>query len=345
MEELRKKALRSYFSIRRIIDVGALTTSTILKLIDSLVKPVTMYACQVWLQDSALMKELTKEEPKDILKHAARDGFELVHLKLLKWTLGVHKKASNVCCYGDTGQLPWAITAIPQCMRYFNRVSLAAAGQGNVNSLIHHAYQEQKSLNLSWFKTWSRISENEDKVQPQSSGRHQSEYHKGLFIAHWEQSIQNQSKMAFYRHVKTHFGEEPYLSLKNRAHRSQISKLRSSSHDLLIEKGRYGAKSLHIANKACRFCCADDTLLHLEQLPFFDQSTIIESEEHVLTTCPMYNTLRSALSDNLKSLLMLKEYQTIMSSGHIREFGKYLHDCYNLRNPREKSSEHHMTPQ
>ncbi|KAL5248488.1 hypothetical protein ACHWQZ_G017622 [Mnemiopsis leidyi] len=40
IDELRKKALRSFFSLRRIVDTRALTTKTMLKLIDSLVKPV-----------------------------------------------------------------------------------------------------------------------------------------------------------------------------------------------------------------------------------------------------------------------------------------------------------------
>ena len=49
IDVLRKKALRSFFSIRRIIDTRALTTKTMLKLIDSLVKPVATYGCPVWL--------------------------------------------------------------------------------------------------------------------------------------------------------------------------------------------------------------------------------------------------------------------------------------------------------
>ena len=49
MNELRKKALRAFFSIRRMVDTRALTTKSMLKLIDSLVKPVATYACQIWL--------------------------------------------------------------------------------------------------------------------------------------------------------------------------------------------------------------------------------------------------------------------------------------------------------
>ena len=154
-----------------------------------------------------------------------------------------------------------------------------------------------------------------------------------MFFNHWRENIANQSKLRFYAKVKHEFGEEAYLSLNNRAHRVQISKLRSSSHDLLIEKGRYGVTtSNNISGKACRFCCVNDNVMHLEQLPFFEQP-IIESEEHVLNTCPFYDSIRAGLSDNLKCLLMLKEYGLIMSSAHSKEFGRYLFDCFKVRNP------------
>ncbi len=64
-----------------------------------------------------------------------------------------------------------------------------------------------------------------------------------------------------------------------------------------------------------------------EQLPFFIEP-ILESEEHVLTECPAYHHLRSNLPDNLKNLLMLKEYGAIMTSYLLPDFGKYLADCY-----------------
>ena len=70
----------------------------------------------------------------------------------------------------------------------------------------------------------------------------------------------------------------------------------------------------------------------LIELPF-STDPILETEEHVLTECPKYHQLRSNLSDNLKSLILLKAYGTIMSSSHIYEFGKYLTDCHRLRNP------------
>ncbi len=75
---------------------------------------------------------------------------------------------------------------------------------------------------------------------------------------------------------------------------------------------------------------------NFECLPFCEDP-IIESEEHVLTECPYYHALRIGLSDNLKSLLMLNEYGTIMQSFHVEEFGRYLLNCYHLRNPKKSS--------
>ncbi len=162
-------------------------------------------------------------------------------------------------------------------------------------------------------------------------------FHKEVFISQWKAGIANQSKMTFYRQVKDNFGEEPYLKLNNKAYRSQIARLRSSSHDLMIEKGRYGQSQLNLSRKACRFCCVttDGTMENFECLPFHEDP-IIEYEEHVLTECPSYYPLRISLSDNLKSLLMLKEYGLIMSSPHMNEFGRYLLNCYHLRHPKKQ---------
>ena len=157
IDELRKKALRSFFSMRRIINTKALTTSTMLKLIDSLVKPVATYGCPVWLSSTNIVKAiLSKKEEVSLPKSAAKDPLETTHLKILKWILSVHKKANNNFCYGDTGRTPWTVTVIPQCLAYFHRASLAV--EGNVNTLLHHTFQEQKLLNLTWYDSWSTIA-------------------------------------------------------------------------------------------------------------------------------------------------------------------------------------------
>ncbi len=191
-------------------------------------------------------------------------------------------------------------------------------------------------MNLSWYNTWNVIN-NQLNMLPTSPVDSGKGFYKELFISQWKVGVTKQNKMSFYRQIKDTYGEEPYLGLKNRAFRSHIAKLRSSSHDLMIEKGRYGPSDLNLSRKSCRFCCntTDGTMENFEYLPFCEDP-VVESEEHVLTECPYYHPLRISLSDNLKSLLMLKEYGLIMSSPHMNEFGRYLVNCYNLRHPKKQ---------
>ena len=337
IEELRKKALRAFFSIKRTINTTALTTSTMLKLMDCLIKPVATYGCPVWLHTTNIMKTVvSSREGMSLPKAAPKDALETTHLRILKWIMGVHRKANNNFCYGDTGRTPWTVSVIPQCVNYYHRASLAVIG--NVNTVLHHTFhfQEQKQLNLSWYSNWSKVIDDSTKALPVLSPAIASCRHIGnQFIEQWASDLQKQSKMAFYCSVKTEFAEEAYLKLPNKTHRNNIAKMRSSSHDLRIEKGRYTTSKANKALKSCRYCCDADLLDGLEELPFFE-CPILESEEHAMTECPGYHHIRSKLSENLKSLLMLKAFRTIMLSPHLPEFGKFITDCYYLRNPKRK---------
>ena len=107
----------------------------------------------------------------------------------------------------------------------------------------------------------------------------------------------------------------------------------SNVNTLRIERGRY-TKETGTWTRACRFCCNKENVQSFENLPFFE-GTIIENEEHCLTECPMYHSARLSLSDNLKSLLLLKEYGAIMNSAHVQELGKFLCNCHRIRNPKK----------
>ena len=56
---------------------------------------------------------------------------EKVHLSFLKWSLGVHRKASNIGTWGESGRYPLLYQSIKLTLKYF---------------------QEQKIMNLSWYK-------------------------------------------------------------------------------------------------------------------------------------------------------------------------------------------------
>ena len=84
---------------------------------------------------------------------------------------------------------------------------------------------------------------------------------------------------ALYKHVIKY---EPYLNLiKNTKNRIMLSKFRLSSHDLEIERGRYGNKSVRTEERYCKFCKSYNTLM-------------VEDEFHFITRCPQDNIIRTA---------------------------------------------------
>ena len=336
MQQLSNKALRSYFSIKRMVDTRALTTKSLLKLMDSLVQPVATYGCQVWLPSTYLLRGLIDGNRSNLSVLAAKDKLETTNLRMLKWILGVHKKTSNNFCYGDTGRLPLGLTVIPQCIQYFKRVSSATETSDNV--LLYHTFQEQKANNFDWYRLWNTVSGLDPLDVP---GRIYS-----TFVDQWKADVSARSKLQFYNSVKGEFGEEMYLNLSKKKARDAIARLRSSSHDLNIERGRYKpGKSL--MNRLCRFCCLNDVdskevLEQAEFLPFFDP--IIETEHHALTECPAYHHIRMRLSDSTKSLLVRGDYGILMQQQELlNEFGNFLRRSYDYRNPKPKTEKSKLT--
>ena len=263
------------------------------------------------------------------------DKLELLHLKFLKWSLGVHKKASNTGCYGDTGRVALACGLLPQGLKYFFRVA-AISGDGN-NTLVGKAYAEQKDCNLTWYRTWNQISSQSAVISGNSSSLTVNyKLLEDKFLINWKVNLLTQSKLSFYRQLKDIHDYEPYLDNINFQQRKHISRLRVSAHDLNVEIGRYNQERRgRLAAKACRFCCDGEILAGFEQLPFFEDP-VLETEEHALSACPEYSVIRKSLSKDLQLLLEIKDYNNINES-HAKELGKFLSDCFLHRHPEKKN--------
>ena len=99
MEALRRNALRSYFSLKKLIDWKYLKRSSIIKLIDVLVIPVLTYGCQIWMPYTWRKQYLQMLNPPNedcsYLQILAKQPAEETYLACLKWLLGVRKKSSN----------------------------------------------------------------------------------------------------------------------------------------------------------------------------------------------------------------------------------------------------------
>ena len=326
-DELRKKALRSYFSLKKTIDVNSLSVKAVLMLFDSLVLPVLSYGIQAWFCNTNIAAILSGQISYSV-KGISQDCLEKIHVQIIKWTLGVHKRASNIGCYGEAGRVPLGVKCLPQVLRYFLHLEATSENLNQFNAseipLSTLAFLEQKKLGMKWYSTLKDICIRQSDVQHSNmlSAEAIKQNCCKEFVKFWNSELSTRSKLGFYRSVKSEFGYEEYLSLLPRILRMPVTKLRISAHNLNCEKGRYNNNSGNdrLLLKTCSFCMADDapsTLLH--ELPFY--APIVEDELHVLVTCPKYNLPRSKLPQVVLSHLLRHELSELF---RLRQFTFYL---------------------
>ena len=313
---LSSKGSKAVFLLRKTVNGDALSAWAAFKLFDALITPILTYGCPVWLPYSESAKVLHSTphlNGETFMKRITTDPFERVHLKFIKWVLGVHKKTTNTACYGETGRAPISITVLNQALHYFARVMSKC---GDENSLLGLAAKEQKSLQLDWYTFWNKL--HTDTGPARQSMELQ-------MVTFWESLRHEQSKMSFYNLVKPIYGLEDYLDVK-RADRKEVSKIRVSAHDLRIETSRYNQSN---QPKHCRFCCDDHNRQLLDNLPF--KETILETEEHVIVSCPAYSHMRDTLPESLRQAIDEKDFLAVFSKYHCSHLNRFLKKCKLLR--------------
>ena len=147
------------------------------------------------------------------------------------------------------------------------------------------------------------------------------------FISEWENDINDQNKypsLRTYRIFKTKLEMEPYLYLvKNPKYRMAISKFRSSSHILEIERGRHTRPITPLENRLCPSC------------------KVVETEIHFMLECTMYQCYRRELFNKvlsvepyLNDLLPVNKFTYLMTSSNeqvLKWVGKFIYLAFNKR--------------
>ena len=331
---LKTKAMRAFFGLKRTVIRSKLSFNALTTLFDSLIKPIVLYGAPVWAPDSSVWASITKNLHTEnrVLKTIGNSIQEKVHLSFLKWALGVHRKASNIGVWGESGRFPLIFESIRLSLNYVKRLENLKG-----RSFVSAALSEQKRLNLPWYAklkplleideiysqnhvsafralnpkskiiyptTYSStnsgiLCQNTVNMQPIISGKFRTgkivSSLKNWFEKQWENHKIISPKLEFYNSIKTVFAKEPYLDeCLGFSRRYRTTQFRISAHDLQIERGRY--LNLPRDERVCTWC---KTTLGLN---------IIEDETHTLFDCDLYSTLRNKLIDSINKYS--KEDQT-----------------------------------
>ena len=148
--DLKYKAMRAFFGLKRSVIRSKLSFKSLSTLFDSLIKPILLYGAPIWVPNSSVNKAIIKclkSTKGDLVKAINRSVQEKLHLSYFKWALGVHRKASNIGVWGDSGRYPLIYQAIRLTLNYYKRISSA-----NPNSFVSAALRDQKALKLPWYR-------------------------------------------------------------------------------------------------------------------------------------------------------------------------------------------------
>ena len=345
-KDLKQKGMKALFSIWKSISPGNRPPVNLAcKLFDTMVKPIILYNSDVWGSEfpSTIQNLIQNGEavPDDkYLKFINDCPFEKLHLKFCKMLLGVKKNASNIACRAELARYPLIIEIYISIIKYWmrlislpkNRVVVDAlnmnmkmqeAGQYSWTSLVKFILQSA-GLNEIWVK---KEFNNPRQILHTLRQNLHNRYNEVFLRSIHNDSRENEkqsNKLRTYRTVKVNHVKERYLTeIKNPEIRAAVSKLRLSSHGLMIEKGRH--LRLDIKDRICKNCNSKD----------------VEDEFHVVMLCSKYEAERKtlfgtfeeeihnwhSLSSKEKFLLIFKMESNLIETGKF-----FLHILSNINN-------------
>ena len=304
---LCEQANKALFSIKhKLKPIGSLPPKAFFHLINTCIKPILTYGSDVW----------------GIYKYG-RDTVDKMFLQVLKYAIGVKRSTCSLMVYGETGQFPPSVSCLYNTFCFLNRIS-----RMDKNALVRQVYDELGVLNRCGFDNWYgkawELMESYDmseNVNLELFKKVAIMTLKTKFVQNWSESILNIDQNPItrtYSKFKHEFGMESYLEkVSNFKYRRAITKLRVSSHDLMIEKGRHHTINLDVEKRLCTKCGK------------------IEDEIHFLVICPLYfkerTELFSKIDLDVKTLNADKIFGLLMSlraKNHLEKLGEFIHSSF-----------------
>ena len=315
------KSRRAVFSMKRKLKfIQSLPPSILFDMFDTMIRPILTYGSDVWG-----------------LSKTGIDVVDKVFLNFARCTLSVKATTCNTIVYGECGRYPLSVFCHINVLCYLHRL-LTMPGEKIVKSVFHTL----NALHGQGFSTW--VTKAYDLAQVYDIDMNASvaltakqfkslcsERTKNAFVENWHTDLHDKPLLRFYRLYKNEFSSECYLDYINvPKFRISLSKIRASSHDLEIERGRYTRPKTDPKQRLCAWC--------LE----------VEDEEHFITRCQINAHERQILYTKIGS--KHPEFQNISNHEQfiflmsckdrqiLTWLGKFLHKSFNIRNVKRYKS-------
>ena len=299
-EALTSKALKAFYKFKQIHPNNNVPLA--LKLFDTLVTPIATYGGAIW-------GVLCTGKNFDVydLNLYDKAPLEKLNLKLCKYLLGVNKFSVNHAVRGELGRYPMLINVLDMSVKFKKRVlilsndNLVKKSCLDLNaSFCDKNLYEQSAKKSSWLSRIDHLSRIGlcDQTKPLL---------QNIYSCLWNDLMSNQTcdnKLRTYAKFKKEFELENYIITVPFSKRRMFTKLRISSHQLAIEKGRH-MRVPQDDNIKCNFCahvknsCICNRFKYNRICRFCE---VVEDENHFMLQCPIYNQTRKELFDNIREI-------------------------------------------
>ena len=281
-----------------------------IELFDKLVSPILNYAAEVWGFFQAT-------------------HIERVHLQFCKRLLGVKKTTQNNFVYGELGRINFQTRRFFIILKYWLKIV-----NTDENKFIKCIYQTMltdidindrktnwallvKKLlsNLGFYEVWLQQNVGDVNIFLILAKQRL----KDNFVQKWNEELNQSSRAIFYRSI-ANFEFSAYLDIITvRKFRFALAKLRTSSHRLEVEMGRWARpERIAFENRKCKHC------------------QILEDEYHFILECPLYSNIRTLYVKRYfytrPNMFKLTELMSSNSKKQIRNLATFIFKAFEERN-------------
>ena len=232
-----------------------------------------MYNCEVW---TILTNK--KLEDKNLITSSDKAIFETLNLNMCKYLLGVRKNASNLASRGEIGRYPLLLDFLRHSYNFRDRISQMDG------SLVKDAFMESSNLGPS---SWANLLKDlpaKLSCFNSDSSLNVAKLHQ-LYSNCWLKSLNDSEKLDTLASVKHEFKLEKYVISLPKHLRKDLAKLRTSSHPLEVEVGRYHRPYVERNKRLCKICNNGE----------------VEDEHHFLTSCSFYKAEKRDILSQLET--------------------------------------------
>ena len=319
----------------KLLSAECTNAQTITHLFDHTIKPILLYASETWGTINTDLKRIKNNHNNILEKAYDKLKAEKVHLKMCRYILGVKPKTAITAIQGETGRFPLHLHITINIMKYLHHLSNSNSDLLKQALLCNHQLvQQNRPCWLSWAQAITHEAGLNLDIIKQPFGKWLPLAKKALKRRHannWKLKLQTDqnntnhgNKLRTYRKFKTCFQQEPYLNiLTDKDLRKHYARLRTSSHTLHIETGRFIKTPPEL--RLCQLC----------------ESGEIEDETHFLTTCSLYKSERDKLftyientCQNFTHLNPVNKLIWLFSAEQpdiVRSVAKFIRTCFNIR--------------